>query len=138
MKRFKIFLLNSLIMASSSLILQLIKLLFNIYISNKIDREALGVFGLIMTVYMFGITLAASGINITSTRIISEELAFGNEVGIKKAIKKIIYVSLTFSIIAGLIFCLSSDFIIKKCFHDKVRKFHCLFNCCCSSYDICF
>lgn len=60
MKRFKVFLLNSILMVISSLFLQIIKLIFNIYISNKISREALGVFGLIMTTYLFGITLAAS------------------------------------------------------------------------------
>ena len=47
-------------MVGSSLFFQIIKLIFNIYVSNKIEREALGVFQLIMTAYMFGITLAAS------------------------------------------------------------------------------
>lgn len=60
MKRFKIFILNSLLMVGSSLFLQIIRLVFNIYVSNQIEREALGVFQLIMTAYMFGITLAAS------------------------------------------------------------------------------
>ena len=60
MKRFKVFLLNSLLMVGSSFILQIIRLIFNIYVSNKIEREALGVFQLIMTTYLFGITLAAS------------------------------------------------------------------------------
>lgn len=60
MKKFKVFLFNSLLMVVSSLFLQIIRLLFNIYVSNKIDREALGIFQLIMSVYMFGITLAAS------------------------------------------------------------------------------
>lgn len=60
MKRFKLFLLNSLLMVGSSFVLQVIRLIFNIYVSNQIDREALGVFQLIMTAYMFGITLAAS------------------------------------------------------------------------------
>ena len=47
-------------MVGSSFIFQVIKLVFNIYVSNQISREALGVFQLIMTTYMFGITLAAS------------------------------------------------------------------------------
>ena len=47
-------------MVGSSLFLQIIRLVFNIYVSNQIEREALGVFQLIMTAYMFGITLAAS------------------------------------------------------------------------------
>lgn len=60
MKRFKVFILNSMLMVGSSFIFQVIKLVFNIYVSNQISREALGVFQLIMTTYMFGITLAAS------------------------------------------------------------------------------
>ena len=47
-------------MVISSFILQIIKLVFNIYVSNQISREALGVFQLIMTTYIFGITLCAS------------------------------------------------------------------------------
>ena len=60
MKRFKVFLLNSLLMVGSSFALQIINMIFNIYVSNKINREALGVFQLIMTTYLFAITLAAS------------------------------------------------------------------------------
>lgn len=60
MKKFKVFLFNSLITVISSFVLQVIKLVFNVYVSNRISREALGVFQLIMTTYMFGITLAAS------------------------------------------------------------------------------
>jgi len=60
MNKFKIFLLNSILMVGSTFALQVIRLVFNIYISNKIDKEALGIFQLIMTVYLFGITLAAS------------------------------------------------------------------------------
>lgn len=60
MKKIKVFLFNSILMVGSTFALQLIKFIFNIYVSNKIEREALGVFQLIMTVYLFGITLAAS------------------------------------------------------------------------------
>jgi stage V sporulation protein B len=75
MSKFKIFMINTLILFSSSLILQVIGIVFNIYISNKIGSEALGVFTLIMSVYIFGITLASAGINIATTRVVSEELA---------------------------------------------------------------
>ncbi len=122
MKRFKVFLLNSLLMVGSSFVLQIIRLLFNIYVSNQIAREALGVFQLIMTAYTFGITLAASGINITSTRIVSEEMAIGNNYGIKKSIIKCILISLTFGFMACIIFCLNSSFIVKVCFHSKVSE----------------
>ena len=60
------------------------------------------------------------GINITSTRIVSEELAFGNSYGIRKSITKCIIISLVFGFCACIIFCLNASFITKICFHDKV------------------
>ena len=62
------------------------------------------------------------GINITATRIVSEELALGNNYGIKKSIIKCILISLFFGTIASIIFCLNGSFIVKICFHDKVSE----------------
>lgn len=122
MKKIKVFILNSLILLASSLILQIIGLFFNVYISNKIGSEAVGVFALVMSVYLFGITLATSGINIASTRVISEELAFNNESGVKSATKKCIVISLITGIIASLIFFIFCDFIIINCLHNRVSN----------------
>ena len=60
------------------------------------------------------------GINITSTRIVSEELAIGNHQGIKKSIIKCIIISLLFGFTSCIIFCINAPFIAKICFHNKV------------------
>ena len=96
MKTLKIFVFNTFILLISSIILQVIKMFFSIYISNTIGEEAVGVFSLVMSVYMFGITLASAGINISTTRIVSEELACKNELGAKKAARRCIFFSLIF------------------------------------------
>ena len=120
LRRFKIFLFNSVILVLGSLLLQVIRLIFNIYISKRISTEALGVFQLIMATYMFGITLAASGINIASTRIVSEEMAFGNDYGVHAASRKCISIAIFISIIASLIFYLNGDFIVSHFFENRV------------------
>ena len=120
MKKIKVFILNSLVLLASSIILQIIGLFFNVYISNKIGSEAVGVFTLVMSVYLFGITLAVSGIGIAATRVISEELALGNETGVKSATKKCIIISLITGIFASLLFFIFSDFIVSKCLHNRV------------------
>ena len=120
MKRLKIFFLNSVLMIVSSFLLQIIRLIFNIYISNKITPEALGIFQLIMVTYIFGITLASSGINISCMRVVSEEYALGNDAGVKKSSKNCIKISLILSIIASLIFYLNAEFIVQNCFQSKV------------------
>ena len=62
------------------------------------------------------------GINITTTRIISEEIAFKNDVGIKKAVFKCILISLGFGIMSSVIFVCNRYFIVYKCLHNKVSN----------------
>lgn len=122
MKTLKIFIFNTIILLFSSVILQFISIFFNIYISNTIGAESVGVFSLVMSVYLFGITLASAGINISSTRIVSEELACNNQIGAKKAAQRCILFSLAFGISASIIFWLSADFIVLKCLHNKISE----------------
>ena len=122
MRALKIFVFNTFILLLSSVILQIITTFFNIYISNTIGEEAVGVFSLVISVYMFGITLASAGINIASTRIVAEELACKNEVGSKTAAKRCVLFSLIFGICASLIFFICSDLITEKCLHNRISK----------------
>jgi len=122
MRALKIFVFNTFILLLSSIILQVITTFFNIYISNTIGEEAVGVFSLVMSVYMFGITLASAGINIASTRIVAEELACKNEVGAKTAAKRCVLFSLIFGLCASFIFFVCADFITIKCFHNRISK----------------
>ena len=67
-----IFIYNAFILIAVSLIMRTVGIYFNVYISNKVGAEAMGVHSLICGVYNFGITLATSGINLAVTRLISE------------------------------------------------------------------
>ena len=75
MKRFKVFLLNTIILVSSSFILKSIGVSFGIFISNRIGKEAVGIFQLVMSIYLFTVTVASSGINFATTKLVAEELA---------------------------------------------------------------
>lgn len=104
MKKIKFFLVNGTILTCTALILRTISMFFNVYISNKIGTESVGVFELVISVYLFFITFALSGINLACIRLVSEELAFGNIQNIKLAAKK----CLLFSFVFRLIFCFST------------------------------
>ncbi len=104
----------------SGIFLRILAIYFNIYISNRIGTEMLGVFQLIMSLYLFGITLANFGINLSSTRVVSEELALGNIEGTKKVAKKCLYFSLTSGIFASFLFFIFRNFILENCLHSKV------------------
>lgn len=66
-----------------SLVMRAVGVSFNVYISNTVGAEAMGLFTLISTVYGFGITLATSGINLAATRLVSESLGEISSWGIK-------------------------------------------------------
>ena len=122
MRTLKIFVFNTFILLLSSVILQIITTFFNIYISNTIGEEGVGVFSLVMSVYLFGITLASAGINIASTRIVAEELACKNEVGAKAAAKRCVIFSLIFGLCASFIFFICADFLTTTCLQNRISK----------------
>ena len=51
MKKFKTFVINTVILSIASLIMNIVGMGFSVYISNKIGTEALGVYQLIISIY---------------------------------------------------------------------------------------
>ena len=74
MKKLRAFLVSALVLTATSLLVNSIGVWFSLYIAGKIGSEAMGVFQLVMSVYGFAVTLAASGINLAATRLVAEEL----------------------------------------------------------------
>lgn len=97
-------------------------LIFNICISNQIGSEAVGVFSLVMAVYLFFITVATSGLNIAVTVIVSEKFALNKNKQAIKAIRTCIFFSLLLGIAAGGLILLFSNFITSKCLHNMVSS----------------
>lgn len=83
MNRFKKFIINGLMLTAVSLVMRTVGVSFNVYISNTVGAEAMGLFTLISTVYGFAITLATSGINLATTRLVSEALGELSSSGIR-------------------------------------------------------
>lgn len=120
MRKAKLFLLNTFFITISTFIIKGIYTYFNIYISNKIGTETLGIYQLVMSIYFFAITIATSGINLASTRIISEELALNSNKNIKKAVKTCLLYSLFFSILAAFLLFIFSPIICINYLHNKL------------------
>lgn len=118
----KLFLINGAILTSTSLLMKFAALIFNIYISNQIGTEAIGVFSLVMAVYLFFITVATSGLNIAVTVIVSEKFALNKNNQAIKAIRTCIFFSLLLGITAGGLILFFSSFITSKCLHNMVSS----------------
>lgn len=123
LKKIRFFLVNGIILTCTSLILRTIGMFFNIYISNKIGSESVGIFELVMSVYFFFVTFSLSGINLACIRIVSEELAYGNDKNIKPATRKCLFFSLAFGLFSGLILFIFAPYISSIFLHNKVSCF---------------
>lgn len=120
MKKAKAFLLNLIILAVTSLLMNSISMSFNVYISNKVGAEVMGIYQLIMSVFMFAVTLATSGIGLATTRLVSEELALGYESGAKKALRNCIFYALSFGLLSAVLLAANAEFIAFRWLHNKM------------------
>ena len=86
-----------------------ISMIFSIYISNKIGSEAIGTFSLVMSVYMFFVTITTSGLGLACTCIVSEQFTNKNFINGLKATKSCILFSIFLGLGCSFIVVLSSN-----------------------------
>lgn len=87
MNRSKKFIINGIILTLTTLLIKSVGFVFNIYIARKVGSETIGIFGLVMSVYLFAITFATSGLSLACTYIVSEKLATKNYTCAIKTVK---------------------------------------------------
>ncbi len=112
MKKAKQFIINGLLLTAVSLVMRSVSVSFQVYLSNKIGATAMGLFTLISTVYGFAITVATSGIQFATTRMVAEAMGqdhgqeSSNGIGsatVRCILRKCILYALCFSLGSGLV-----------------------------------
>lgn len=111
MKKINTFIKNGLILTISTLFLRLIAVLFNIFLSNKINSSLLGTFGIILSIFAFFLTIALSGINLSSTRLVSEDFSFNKSKNVHNIINSCFKYCIFFSILSIFIMIIFSPYI---------------------------
>lgn len=97
----RIFIINSFILTSTSLISKTIGMFFRVYMSNKIGAEGIGLYQLICTAYLFVAMLPIAGISVAVTRLVSEYIAKERNNKIKNITKACIIISTLISLITS-------------------------------------
>ncbi len=103
--------INAGILTVTSLFLQLAGVAFNVYISRKIGADGMGLFQLIMSIYKFAVTFSLSGIGLTSTRLVAEELARKSDLGVKKAVIRCLLYAASFGTSAAVILLAFGEYL---------------------------
>ena len=97
------FFLNALSLTATALALRGVSVLFNVYVSNKAGSEAMGLFSLLGSIYGFSMTVAMAGINLGTTRLVSDALAIGDAKLAKRTAKRALLVCTVTGAIATIL-----------------------------------
>jgi len=111
MKRVKLLFINVIVLTLESLLIRSIGISFNVYLAAKIGAAGIGLFQLIMSIYILAITFSSSGIRLTTMRLVAEELGLGRYAGAKKSVKNCLTYSLLLSFIFAILLFTGSKFI---------------------------
>lgn len=122
LRKAKKFFLNGIILTVTSFMMKCIGMVFSLYVSNKIGSEAVGVFSLVMSIYLFAITLATSGLTIACTYLVSEQFAQKNYLAGLKAVKTCLLFSLLLGLGSSCLVWLFSDTISKNFLNSMVSS----------------
>ncbi|MBP3369376.1 MAG: polysaccharide biosynthesis protein [Clostridia bacterium] len=118
MDKLKRFFTNGILMTLVALATRYVSVGFNVYISNKIGSVSMGLFTLVTSVYGFALTVATSGINLATTKLVSEALGLGQiKDGFNahstalSVMKKSLLFALSVSSLAAVVLFLCANFI---------------------------
>ncbi len=117
--RKKRFIINAAITSSTTMIMNLVGVSFNVYISNKVGAAGVGLFQLIMSVYGFSVTLASSGINLAATRMVSETIAHKEKNAADFIMKKCLTYSAFFGFLSFYLLFIFSDYLASNVLGDR-------------------
>ena len=103
--------MNAALLTFTSLIMQSVSMAFNIYISNKVGAEGIGLFTLIMSVYGLCVTFATSGVHLASVRLVSEAIGKNSDKQILASLKRCFIYAVLFGFTTGTAVFLLADYI---------------------------
>ena len=84
----RIFFLNAISLTATALIMRAVSVIFNVYVSKSAGSEAMGLYSLLGSVYAFSITVGTAGINLGTTRIVSDAIGIGDYSLARRSVKK--------------------------------------------------
>ncbi len=102
MRLFKRFIINGIILSATSIILRVLGVVFNAFVTRRIGADGVGLFTLIMSVYGLAVTVAASGVNLAATKMCAEAIEKNDSRLVSGALKR----CLLYALICGSFACL--------------------------------
>ena len=117
MKKFT-FIKNAAILTITAFILRGLGIVLRVYLSKKIGAEGMGLYQLILSVYMLAATFATAGVSTAAIQVVNDEITKGTKQTVLKAFKKTLYICICWGLLLGLLLYSLSEFIGKNWIND--------------------
>ena len=104
------FLKNGVCLALAALLMRTVSVSFGAYVSERIGASGMGLYSLIMSVYTLAVTFATSGVQLATTRLVSEALGRGDAGGARAALRLAVRYALSCGTLAAVILFLGAPF----------------------------
>ncbi len=102
---------SGVILSVSAFVMRSVSVAFNVYVSDKIGAEGMGLLTLIMSVYSLALTFAVSGISLAATRLTAEAAGSGRVGDIRAAMCRCLVYSLVFGTAAAIAVFFGAEYI---------------------------
>lgn len=109
---------GAILLTAANLLLRLISIGFNVFLSAKIGAEGLGLLQLISTVGVFAMLAGTSGVRVAAMYLAAEEFGHRRVGGVREAMRVCLRAGLLISAVAGLLLFLLSDFFAGTLLRD--------------------
>lgn len=108
---------NTLLLTAASFLMRTVSVSFNVYLTNRIGADGIGLFQLIFAVYSPAVTFACSGIRLAAMRLTADAAALGkrNE---RQIMRRCLLYALTCSAAASAVLFFGADLIGTKWIRD--------------------
>ncbi|MBE5962820.1 MAG: polysaccharide biosynthesis protein [Lachnospiraceae bacterium] len=110
---------GTLILTIAGLLTRVIGFFYKIFLSKALGAELLGIYQLVFPVYGVCFTVYASGIQTGISKMVAEEIGFGNYKGAKKVLWAGLSVSLTLACLLAVLMYQNAGFIAEKVLFEK-------------------
>ena len=94
---------NAMLLTAATLLMRTVGVSFQVYVSNRVGAEAMGLFSLMSGVYGFSLTLATSGIHLGVTHVVVEAMGRNEEHRIGTAMRRAVVYALVFGFGSALL-----------------------------------
>lgn len=103
------FMQNAALLTATSLVLRVVGIFFRIYLSNRIGAEGMGLYQLIVSVYVLASAFAAAGICTAVTRLVTDALCRGDRDTALRALRDAVWLSVAVGVISAAVLAAAAN-----------------------------